>query len=166
MANCLVCGSEIRRGERYIGLRYKSDPLCSEECYNRYIKLKLAPKPPINYKPTPGSDRRAFTDLLQEWTDNRINWSAAMQQCKDLMDEFNLSWDDMRLVLKYAWKYEGVQWNPNYGLGQIYPRYIQPTFEFKQQCKDARERANEWEPTEEIHKVRKSTKRSKIFEGW
>lgn len=166
MPKCSYCGADIPKGQSYCGNKYTSLRFCSEEHFTQYVKIKTKPKPPVNFKPQHGTDRRAFTDLLQEWTDDRINWAAAMQQCKDLMDEFDLTWEDMRLTLKYAWKYEGVEWNPQYGLGQIYPRYIQPMREFKQQCQDAREMAKEWEPIEEVHEIKKTTKRPKIFDGW
>ena len=103
---CDVCGKEIPRGQRYQGNKYKSLHFCCEDCFKRYTKLKTKPKPIINYKPEKGTDRRKFTDFIQEWTDDKANWPYLMKQAKDIQEEYDLDWHTMYLVCKYAKNYE------------------------------------------------------------
>ena len=133
---CIICNKEIARGKRYQGERYKSLHFCSEECFKKYCEIKTKPKPVVNFKPEKGSDRRLFTDYIQEWTGDHCNWSWLMKQAKDIQEEYELNWYQMYLVCKYARKYEEVEWDYQYGLGQIFPRYIQPCLEFMQKIKE------------------------------
>ena len=150
--NCDVCNKEIPRGQRYQGSKYKSLHFCSEDCFKRYVKIKSAPKPLINFKPEVGSDRRKFTDYIQEWTNDRANWPYLMKQAKDIQEEYELNWYDMYLVCKYARVYEGVEWDFNWGLGQIFPRYIQPCMEFREAIQKAKSTEI---PIDEITKIKK-----------
>lgn len=134
---CKVCNKEIGHGQRYKTETLTSIYFCSKECYENYLAKPKA-KSKINYKPKPGSQRRRFTDYLQDWTDDKINWAMAMKQAKDIQQEYKLDWNEMYLVCKYARVYEGVEWNYNYGLGQIFPRYIQPCMEFREAIKRAK----------------------------
>lgn len=133
---CAVCSKEIPRGKRYQGDKYKSVHLCSEECFKKYCEIKIKPKPLVNFKPEKGSNRRIFTDYIQEWTDNKVNWSWLMKQAKDIQEEYDIDWYSMYLVCKYARKYEEVEWDNQYGLGQIFPRYIEPCQEFMNKIKE------------------------------
>ena len=135
---CDVCGKEIPRGQRYQGNKYKSLHFCCEDCFKRYTKLKTKPKPIINYKPEKGTDRRKFTDFIQEWTDDKANWPYLMKQAKDIQEEYDLDWHTMYLVCKYAKNYENVEWDFQYGLGQIFPKYIQPCLSFAKSIKQAK----------------------------
>ena len=166
MPKCSYCGTEIPRGESYCGTKFTTLKFCSEEHYTLYTKIKTKPKPPVNFKPQQGTERRKFTDYVQEWTDDKVNWNWIMKQAKDIQEEYGLTWDEMYLVLKYCRVYEGVEWDMQYGLYQFFPRYIKPTQEFKERCKEAREAAEKWEEIEEVHEVKKSNKRSRIFDGW
>lgn len=133
---CAICSKEIPRGKRYQGDKYKSVHLCSEECFKKYCEIKTKPKPLVNFKPEKGSNRRIFTDYIQEWTDNKVNWSWLMKQAKDIQEEYDIDWYSMYLVCKYARKYEEVEWDNQYGLGQIFPRYIEPCQEFMNKIKE------------------------------
>lgn len=135
---CDVCGKEIQRGKRYQGNKYKSLHFCSEECFKRYSKLKSKPKPRVNYKPEKGTDRRKFTDFIQEWTDDKANWPYIMKQAKDIQEEYDLDWHSMYLICKYAKIYESVEWDFKYGLGQIFPKYIQPCLSFIKDIQNAK----------------------------
>ena len=149
---CDVCGNEIPKGTRYQGNKYKSLHFCSEDCWKRYCAIKRKPKPVVNFKPEKNSDRRKFTDYIQEWTNDTANWPYLMKQAKDIQEEYEINWYEMYLVCKYARVYEGVEWDFNYGLGQIFPRYIKPCMEFK----EAIQRAKLAEiPTEEVVKIKK-----------
>ena len=133
---CAVCSKEIPRGKNYQGVKYKSVHLCSEECFKKYCEIKTKPKPLVNFKPEKGSNRRIFTDYIQEWTDNKVNWSWLMKQAKDIQEEYDIDWYSMYLVCKYARKYEEIEWDNQYGLGQIFPRYIEPCQEFMNKIKE------------------------------
>lgn len=157
--NCIICNKEIPRGKRYQGNKYKSLHFCSEECFNKYCKIKSAPKPLINFKPEKGTDRREFTDYIQEWTGDKVNWALIMKQAKDIQEEYNLNWHEMYLVCKYAHIYEGVEWDFNYGLGQIFPRYIQPCINFQEAIKNAKSVEI---PIENIIKIHKKKYEKKV----
>ena len=130
MSKCSFCGKDIPRGKSYIGTKYKSLKFCCEEHFNQYVKIKSQPKPPINFKPPLNSTRRKFTDYIQEWTDDNVNWPAIAKQAKDIQEEYELDWNEMYLVCKYAKLYEGHVWDLKYGLGQIFPKYIKPAKDF------------------------------------
>lgn len=152
MSKCSFCGKDIPRGKSYIGTKYKSLRFCCEEHFNQYVKIKSQPKPPINFKPPLNSNRRKFTDYIQEWTGDNVNWPAISKQAKDIQEEYELDWYEMYLVCKYARVYEGVEWDFNYGLGQIFPRYINPCMEFRETIN----RAKSVEiPNEQIIKIHK-----------
>ena len=136
---CIVCGENIPRGKRYQGEKYNSLHFCSEACFKRYCNIKSKPKAIVNFKPEKGSSRRTFTDYIQEWSNDSVNWNWVMKQAKDIQEEYELDWKTMYLVCKYARVYENVEWNPQYGLGQIFPKYIQPCEEFIERIKKAKE---------------------------
>lgn len=128
--NCDVCSKEIPRGKRYQGNKYKSLHFCSEDCWKKYCAIKAKPKAIVNFKPEKGTSRRKFTDYIQEWTDDKVNWPSIMKQAKDIQEEYELDWNEMYLVCKYARLYEGHVWDLKYGLGQIFPKYIKPAKDF------------------------------------
>lgn len=163
--NCDVCGKEILRGQRYQGDKYKSLHFCSEECFKRYCKLKSKPKPLVNFKPEQGSDRRKFTDFIQEWTNDTANWPFLMKQAKDIQEEYDLDWNEMYLVCKYAKVYEGVEWDYQYGLGQIFPKYIKPCQDFRESIRQAKEQ-NVPEEQTVIIKKHKIVNKVKSFEEY
>lgn len=127
---CDVCNKEYNRGQGFHGSKYKSIHFCSQECYDKFVKIKIAPKPPINYKPAKGTDRRKFTDYIQEWTDDKVNWQWIMKQAKDIQEEYEIDWKIMYHVLKYCREYEDIDWNMEYGLYQFFPKYIKPMQDF------------------------------------
>lgn len=135
---CDVCGKDIPRGQRYKGDKYANQHFCSEDCYKRFCTIKLSPRALINFKPEKGTDRREFTDYIQEWTNDMVNWQWVMKQAKDIQEEYELDWHEMYLICKYARVYEGVEWDFQYGLGQIFPRYIQPCRDFREAIKMAK----------------------------
>lgn len=92
--------------------------------------MKSAPKPPVNFKPQYGSDRRKFTDYIQAWTDDKANWQWVMKQAKDIQEQYELDWKTMYQVLKYCKEYEMLNWNMEYGLYQFFPKYIKPMKDF------------------------------------
>lgn len=128
--NCDVCSKEIPRGKRYQGNKYKSLHFCSEDCWKKYCAIKSKPKAVVNFKPEKGTSRRKFTDYIQDWTDDKVNWPSIMKQAKDIQEEYELDWNEMYLVCKYAKLYEGHVWDLKYGLGQIFPKYIKPAKDF------------------------------------
>lgn len=156
---CDVCSKEIPRGQRYQGNKYKSLHFCSEDCFKKYCSIKFKPKPLVNFKPEKGTDRRKFTDYLQEWTGDKINWPSVMKQAKDIQEEYELDWYEMYLVCKYARVYEGVEWDFNYGLGQIFPRYIKPCMEFRETINHAKSVEI---PNEQIVKIHKKKYEGKV----
>ena len=82
-----------------------------------------------------------------------------MKQAKDIQEEYEIDWYEMYLVCKYAHVYEGVEWDYHYGLGQIFPRYIQPCREFR----EAIQKAKLVEiPTDDVIKIKKKKYEGKV----
>lgn len=96
-----------------------------------------------NYKPKKGTDRRKVTDYIQDWWPWEPNWPWLMKQLKDVMDDNNLEYNDVYLVLKYCREYEGLELNPEFGLYQFFPKYIEPTQEFIDTINQAKALAEE-----------------------
>ena len=57
-----------------------------------------------------------------------------MRQIKNLKEEYGVSDNDIRMMLKYAVEYEGVKVDLDYGLLQFI-QYLQPSQEFAQEIK-------------------------------
>lgn len=142
--NCIMCNTEIPKGKRFQSPRYKAEHFCSEDCYNRFVKMKSAPRPPINYKPAQGSERRKLTDLIQELYGEGANWAWLTSQIKDLKEEFDLTDNDLRLTIKYAIEYEGYEPELAYGLRQFI-KFITPAQEFAKTINYNREIAQDLE---------------------
>lgn len=99
------------------------------------------------------SPTREFTDYLQEWAGDNVNWSMIMTQAKNIMKEYELSWKDMLYVLKYCRVYENIEWNDKYGLGQLFPKFIKPTQEFCEQI--TRMKKMDFDCEDEVYIVKK-----------
>lgn len=95
------------------------------------------------YKPKKGTDRRKVTDYIQDWWPWEPNWPWLMKQLKDVMDDNKLEYNDVYLVLKYCREYECLELNPEFGLYQFFPKYIEPTQEFIDTINQAKALAKE-----------------------
>ena len=148
MPICKVCGKEIPYGKSYKGEHFKNEKFCSAECYTERLNAstKLNPpaqKPKINYKPPKKSDRRKVTDYIQDWWPYEPNWAFLMTQLKAIMDEYELSYIDVLLILKYCREYEQIELDPTYGLYQFFPKYIEPTRQFIEDIDNAKDEAKD-----------------------
>ena len=97
----------------------------------------------INYKPPKKSDRRKVTDYIQDWWPYEPNWAFLMTQLKAIMDEYELSYIDVLLILKYCREYEQIELDPTYGLYQFFPKYIEPTRKFIEDIDNAKDEAKD-----------------------
>lgn len=59
------------------------------------------------------------------------------------MNTYGLTIQDIRRIIKYAIEYEGYVVNPNYGIEQFLPKFIEPTEQFMQDFKENKQMANE-----------------------
>lgn len=164
---CAVCGKEYNKGEGFKGGKYKSLHFCSQDCFERYCKIKSAPKPPVNYKPQPNTDRRKYTDYIQDWTGDNVNWAYIMKQSKDIQEEYELNFHDMFLVLKYCREYEQLEWNYDWGLYQFFPKYILYMRNFQKSLKENKELAANFDFSDDTYIVnRKENQRRKWHENY
>lgn len=115
---CKQCGCEIPRGKKFTQTKYKSIPFCSEKCFNDYD---------LQYQPAP---QRQFTDYIQSICDIEPNWPYIAKQIKAIEKEYGLSCKQQLLIVRYAVEFDGAQYNSNYGLGQFFPKYIEPCKRF------------------------------------
>lgn len=156
MSECYICGTEIPRGQRYKSPRYKSIPVCSENCYNELVAQKEStPKA----EPYPGYNK--LTDYIKtQWGGSEnVNWMMTHKQIKHLVEKQAMSCNEIRMVLKYAIEIEGVCVDVEYGLGQFFPKYIDPCMKFVEQINRAKELAEDMKDEEIV--VRKVSKQMK-----
>lgn len=126
MANCIVCQTPIPRGQRFKSPRYKNLSFCSESCYNQYLASKQQPKS--------SSSLDKLKSYINDLWQGQVNWPFMMRQIKNLKEEYGVSDNDIRMMLKYAVEYEGVKVDLDYGLLQFI-QYLQPSQEFAQEIR-------------------------------
>ena len=163
---CKQCGNTILRGQKYKSPTLSSYPWCSEDCYLLYVK-EHEPKPKVEQQQTK-SGKKPIT-ILKDYINSiypdplSINWLWMQKQIKSISEKYNLSYIEMGKVLKYAVEYEGVVIDGNYGLGQVFPRYIEPTMEFIKSIQKSREMVDEIDENEHVNVVRVSKNKKKTW---
>lgn len=147
MSTCKICGADIPYGKSYKGDRFKQEKFCSEACYQvRLSQSQRAPKGQSQPKPKPiktPSDRRKVTDLIQSIYGEDANWAFLGAQLKNIMHDYELEYKEVYYILKYSIYYEQVVVDKEFGLYQIFPKYIEPTEKFRAKLSEAKERADE-----------------------
>lgn len=156
MPKCYICGTEIPRGCRYKGDRYKSISVCSEVCYNELVAQKQStPKA----EPFPGYNK-LFDYIKLQWGGNEnVNWMLTSKQVKFFIKEYGMTCKEIKMVLKYAIEIEGKPVDIDYGVEQYIPRYVEPCMKFVEQIERAKELAEDMEDEEVV--VRKISKQVK-----
>ena len=165
MSTCKICGAEISRGKAYKGDRFKQERFCSEACYQvRCSNAQRAPKGQTKseFKPIKApSDRRKVTDLIQSIYGDDVNWAFIGTQLKNIMHDYQLEYNDVYYILKYSIYYEQVVVDKEFGLYQIFPKYIEPTARFRDKLAEAKEKAQDMVDIKPI-KVKKYQPQRKI----
>lgn len=87
-------------------------------------------------------DRRKVTDLIQSMWGENANWKLLTAQLKNIMKEYDLTYKDVYYILKYCKDYEQVVIDGEYGLYQLFPKYIDVTQVFRAELAEAKERAD------------------------
>ena len=156
MSQCYICQAEIPRGQRYKSPRYKSIPVCSEDCYNALLEQKAN-----TTKAEPYPNYNKLTDYIKlQWGGNEnVNWMMTHKQIKHLVEKQSMSCNEIRMVLKYAIEIEESCVDVEYGIGQFIPKFIEPCMRFVEQIERAKELAEDIEDEEII--VRKVSKQMK-----
>ena len=88
-------------------------------------------------------DRRKVTDLIQSMWGENVNWKLLTAQLKNIMKEYDLTHKDVYYILKYCKDYEQVAIDSDYGLYQLFPKYIDATQTFRAKLTEAKEKAEE-----------------------
>lgn len=145
---CVVCDKSIPKGHRFIGDRYKDKKFCSEECYNQYCKEKDEEKQKakietikrnLKKKEKEKSPWRKMTDYIDSlYPEDAINWPMFTKQIKSAMEDYGLTCDEIRLIIKFAIEFDNYKVKPEYGIGQFIPCYIEPTKRFREQIANNR----------------------------
>lgn len=162
---CKQCGNAIPRGQKYKSSTLSSYPWCSEDCYLLYVK-EHEPKPKVEQQQTK-SGKKPIT-ILKDYINSiypdpsSLNWLWLSKQIKSISEEYNLSYIEMGKVLKYAVEYEGVVIVDGYGLGQVFPRYIEPTMEFIKSIQKSRDMVDEIDD-EVVNVVRVSKNKKRMW---
>lgn len=87
--------------------------------------------------------RKKVTDLIQSMWGEDANWKLLTAQLKNIMKEYDLTHKDVYYILKYCKDYEQVVIDGEYGLYQLFPKYIDATQMFRAKLAEAKERADE-----------------------
>ena len=166
MAQCFICHIDIPKGEKYKGERYKNISVCSEACYNELCHIK-----DNTPKKEPYPDYNKLTDLIRDkWGGSEnVNWMLAHKQIKYLVEKKDLTCLDLYGIITYAIKYEGLNIDTDYGLGQVFPKYIEPYFKFKEQVEHIREIAKETNMENNVvydKPIKQKRKKIKMEEDW
>lgn len=155
MSQCYICGAEIPRGQRFKSPRYKNLPFCSEGCYNQYLASKQQPKL--------SSSLDKLKSYINDLWQGEVNWPFMMRQIKNLKEEYGVSDNDIRMMLKYAVEYEGVKVDLDYGLLQFI-QYLQPSQEFAQEIRKNQALAENMED-DEVEMVKASKGKNRWMKG-
>ena len=159
MPQCYICGTEIPRGRKYKGDRYKSIPVCSETCYNALLEQKANATKGELY---PGYNKRTDNIKLQWSGTENVNWMLTHKQIKHLVEKQGMTCNEIRMVLKYAIEIEGQSVDVEYGIGQFLPKFIEPCMKFIEQINRAKELAEDMKDEEiVVRKVSKQIKKVK-----
>ena len=133
-SNCIVCSKPIPRGQRFVGSKYKNIKFCCEDCYNQYCDEKTKAKSKPKTKQPKIDGWREMTDYISGlYPYGSINWMLFSRQIKSLMNEYDLTCDDIRIAIRYAVEFEGYTTNPEWGIGQFIPKYVEPSRRFREQ---------------------------------
>lgn len=165
MATCKVCGTEIDKDEKYIGEKYKNFSFCSEECYNQYVEDRKANiKHCANLREQNKQDYRKFTDVLNYiYPTEHQNWANFQVQAKKIIDDYGLDYKQMKNIIVFAIKYDNHEFNPLFGLGQFFPRYIEGYNKFVRDVKEIMAEAEEMDNEEYTVAIKpKSNKRFEV----
>lgn len=138
---CKQCGCTIPRGTKFQQTKYKSISFCSEECFNAYDQ---------NREPAP---QRQLTDYIQAISDVPPNWAYLIRQSKAIEKNYGLDQKQQLLVIRFAVEFEGAEFMVQYGLGQFFPKYIQPYQEFVDELKSSHDAARDMQP-DIVHKIK------------
>ena len=149
MPRCKYCNQLNKPADCFQDPEFPSNQYCSEDHWKSYnkakeqkqkvdtskhkqISSKPTPKPKPKAEPKPKSDRVKLTDYIQEIWPVEPNWEWIGKQIEALCKETGLTYDDMRVVLRYCIEFEGLQVDELYGLQQFIPKYVQEAFQFKE----------------------------------
>ena len=138
MSICSICGKEIDRGKKYQNERYKNIIVCSKECYEQLIEMNAVKKEPY-------PDYNVLLDYIKDqWLGSEnVNWLLTVKFIKFLVEKKNMSCKDIYNVIKYAVEIEGYSIQFKYGLGQIFPKYIEPFNKFMEKIKNNKQNAKQ-----------------------
>lgn len=157
---CVVCGNQVKRGERYVGEKFKTEKFCSESCYNKYLELKSLQ--PSNEK-YPG-----WTKLLdyinQLYPPDSINWPVMTKQIVKIIKDYGLTCDNILNIIRYAIVYEKYTIDNHYYLGQFIPKYIEPYRNFVQAVKQSRI-DSKFIREEEVYFIKSNKQNGNIYRG-
>ena len=83
-------------------------------------------------------DRLKVTDLIQSMWGEEANGRLLTAQLKSIMKEYELTHKDVYYILKYCKDYEQIVIDGDYGLYQLFPKYIQIVEDFRIKLAEAR----------------------------
>lgn len=166
---CKYCKEKIEKENAYKPIDVSRSYFCNEEHYKLYSEEKLTKKSYCTHKVSKLDEKekqeyRNLTDCIQLLhSPYDVNWNLWTSQIKNACKDYNLTYKDIRGIIKYTNKYvAGFVFDSEYGLGQFIPKYIQPYFEFKEQIDEILQMAETFEIQEPV-KVKRTQQRKRYI---
>lgn len=166
---CKYCGKEVNKS-----IAYNPSPrqyYCNEQHYLSSLEKKKQ-KGNHSYKSAKGTDRRWYTDTLQDlyvnyygWDKSRINWQCIMSQTKTIMENNkDLTYEEIIDIIAYEQFILGqnlICQESNYSPLSLVEYNILPYRQYKQECIDIENSIAEFDFSEEPKVIKKNNDNNK-----
>lgn len=153
LVTCRCCGKKIKRSQSFcVKDRYY---YCSEKEYE------------TQYKGSEAYWEETFLDYIYfDITAKDCDFPLMQRQAAMYHDKYNFKWPGMLLTLQYWYETLQSSWNPDYGLGQIFPKYYEEAKKFYNQRKQIESLVDKMEGDDKIIKIKKKKSVNKKEMKW
>lgn len=171
MIRCKYCNEKIVDGEEFQDPKYKGNKYCNEEHWKKFeaqkkqnhykpqpkkatseSKPKNKPKPKSKVVTAP-SDRRKLTDYIDSIWPVEPNWKWFASQIENLTKTTGISYDEMRITLRYCTEFLEMKADDDFGLQQFIPKYTQEALDFQEQVKDIKSNCSSIDFEDEVTRI-------------
>lgn len=150
---CRCCGKKIRKENSFYikeGYYY-----CSEKEYEN------------KYKGSESYWEELFLDYIYfDMTNKQCDFPLMQRQAGMFHDKYNFKWTGMVLTLKYWYEILQNNWNYDYGLGQIFPKFYEEARKFYNEKKEIEDLIAEMEEDDKIIIIKKVKNKKISIKKW
>lgn len=150
---CRCCNKKIKRSQAFsVKDRYY---YCSEEEYETKYKGSIA------------YWEEMFMDYIYfDMTNKDCDFIAIQRQANMFHDKYDFKWTGMLLTLQYWYETLCNSWNPEYGLGQIFPKFYEEAKNFYNEKKEIESLVNEMEGEDKIIIIKRQKNKKINIKKW